>query len=190
MHQVLLHGIGHVQAENFLARGEHRLLADPVLGLGLTVERIATSLGKNLALHRRVGKTDLHVHQETVELRFRQWVGAFLLDGVLRGHDQKQRRQVVGAAAHRHLALGHGFEQRRLHLGRGTVDLVGQHQVVEDRPLLEHEAAGFRAVDLGAGDVRREQIGGELDAMELAFYAFGQFLDRLGLGQTRGAFDQ
>ncbi|MNM46989.1 hypothetical protein D3C81_579470 [compost metagenome] len=61
---------------------------------------------------------------------------------------------------------------------------------MEDRPLLEHEAAGFRAVDFGAGDVGREQVGGELDTMELGFDAFGQFLDGLGLGQARGAFDQ
>jgi len=36
--------------------------------------------------------------------------------------------------ADRHLALGHHLEQRRLHLGRGPVDLVGQHDVGEDRP--------------------------------------------------------
>ncbi|MOA15089.1 hypothetical protein D3C78_1352290 [compost metagenome] len=77
-----------------------------------------------------------------------------------------------------------------MHLGRGAVDLVGQHQVVEDRPLLEHEAGGFRAVDLGAGDVRRQQVGGELDAMEVGLQAGGQILDRLGLGQAGRAFDQ
>lgn len=130
------------------------------------------------------------MHQEAVELGFGQRVGAFLLDRVLRGHDQKQRRQVVGAAAHADLALGHGFEQRRLHLGRCTVDFVGQHQVMEDRPLLEHEAAGFRAVNLRAGDVGREQVGGELDAMELRFDAFCEFFDGFGLGQARCPFDQ
>ncbi|MNH14117.1 hypothetical protein D3C79_737050 [compost metagenome] len=61
---------------------------------------------------------------------------------------------------------------------------------MEDRPLLEHEAAGFRAVDLGAGDVGGEQVGGELDAVELGLDAFGEFFDGLGLGQARGAFDQ
>jgi hypothetical protein len=38
------------------------------------------------------GETDFHVHQEAVELGFGQRVGAFLLDRVLRGHHQKQRR--------------------------------------------------------------------------------------------------
>ena len=31
-----------------------------------------------------------HMHQETVQLGFRQRVGAFLLERVLRGHDQDQ----------------------------------------------------------------------------------------------------
>ncbi|MNO74502.1 hypothetical protein D3C76_655040 [compost metagenome] len=130
------------------------------------------------------------MHQEAVELGFRQRVGAFLLDGVLRGHYQEQRRQFIGTAPDTDLALGHGFEQCRLNLGRGAVDFVRQHQVMEDRALLEHEAAGFRAIDLGTGDVGRQQVGGELDAMELRFDAFCQFLDGLGLGQARSALDQ
>jgi hypothetical protein len=130
------------------------------------------------------------MHQEAVELGFGQWVGAFLLDGVLRGHHQEQWRQFVGAAPDADLALGHGLKQGRLHLGRGPVDFVRQHQVVEDRALLEHEAAGFRAIDLGAGDVGGQQVGGELDAMELRLDAFGQLFDGLGLGQPRRAFDQ
>jgi hypothetical protein len=77
-----------------------------------------------------------------------------------------------------------------LHLGRGTVDFVRQHQVVEDRALLEYEAAGFRAIDFRTGDVGRQQVRGELDTVELGFDAFGEFFDGLGLGQARGAFDQ
>ncbi len=130
------------------------------------------------------------MHQEAVELGFGQGIGAFLLDGVLRGHYQKQRRQLVGAAPDADLALGHGFEQGRLDLGRSTVDLVRQHQVVEDRPLLEHETAGFRTIDLGAGDVGGQQVGGELDTMELCFDPFGKLLDGLGLGQAGSALYQ
>ena len=61
---------------------------------------------------------------------------------------------------------------------------------MEDRPLLEHEAAGFRAIDLGAGDIGRQQVGSELDSMELRFNTFCQLLDGLGLGQAGGALDQ
>nr|GEX69762.1 hypothetical protein [Tanacetum cinerariifolium] len=177
-------------AENFLACSEDSLLANPALRLGFAVECFTTGLLENLAFDGCVRKADLDVHEEAVELGLWQRVGAFLLDRVLCRHHQKQRRQVVSAAPDADLALGHGFQQRRLHLGRRAIDLVRQHQVMEDGALLEHEAAGFGAVDFGAGDVGGQQVGGELDAVELGFDAFGQLFDRLGLGQTGCAFDQ
>ncbi|MCY1375815.1 hypothetical protein D9M69_632580 [compost metagenome] len=61
---------------------------------------------------------------------------------------------------------------------------------MEDRALLEHEAAGFRAVDFRTGDVGGQQVGGELDAVELRFDAFGKFFDGFGLGQARSTLDQ
>ncbi|MNT56664.1 hypothetical protein D3C72_1939820 [compost metagenome] len=61
---------------------------------------------------------------------------------------------------------------------------------MEDRPLLEHEAAVFRTVDLGAGDIGRKQVRGELDAMELRLHTVRQVLDRLGLGQAGRTFHQ
>ena len=44
--------------------------------------------------------------------------------------------------------LLHGLEQGRLRLGRGPVDLVGQHEVGEDRPALELEPAEPPSGDL------------------------------------------
>ena len=64
----------------------------------------------------------------------------------------------------RDLALLHHFEQRRLGLGARTVDLVGEHDVGEDRPGVELEGAGLLVVDRDAGDVARQQVGRELDA--------------------------
>ncbi len=65
-------------------------------------------------------------------------------------------------AAHGHLALTHRFQQRGLHLRRGTVDFVGQQDRMEDRTGYEFEAAFLRAPDLGTGQIGREQIRGEL----------------------------
>ncbi len=61
---------------------------------------------------------------------------------------------------------------------------------MEDRPLLEDEAAGLGAVDLRTGDVGGQQVGSELDAVELGLHAASQLLDRARLGQAGRTFDQ
>ncbi|MCY1409883.1 hypothetical protein D9M71_252420 [compost metagenome] len=133
-----------------------------------------------------------HLHQEAVHLCFGQGVGAFLLDGVLGGDDHEQVRQFVAVAGHGDLPLFHGFEQCCLDLGRGPVDFIGQNQVAEQRPGLELHLV--LAVDLlqhfGTRDVRRQQVGGELDTAHLRVQVPGQRLDRAGLGQARQAFEQ
>ena len=65
-------------------------------------------------------------------------------------------------------ALLHRLEQRRLRLGRGAVDLVGEHDVGEDRARLELETPcaprSSSAMIVRADDVGRHQVGRELDA--------------------------
>ena len=53
------------------------------------------------------------------------------------------------------LALLHHFQQRALHLGRGAVDFVGQHQIGEDRPQHGGEFAALLVVDARAESDRR-----------------------------------
>ncbi|KAG1085500.1 hypothetical protein G6F40_014186 [Rhizopus arrhizus] len=130
------------------------------------------------------------MHQEAIQLCFRQREGAFLLDRVLRGHHQEQRRQRIGVASHGDLAFAHRFQQRRLHLGRRTVDFIGQQDRVEDRAGHELEAAFLRAPDLGAGEVGRQQVRGELHAREVGFQPCCQRADRRGLGQPRRPLHQ
>ena len=78
--------------------------------------------------------------------------------------------RLIDIAAHRAGTLLHGFEQRALRLGRRAVDFVGQQDVAEDRALHERPGAvaggGVFFDDVGAGDVARHQVGGELDALE------------------------
>jgi len=66
-------------------------------------------------------------------------------------------------AAGGHLAFLHGLQECGLGLGRRAVDLVGQEDVGEDRPLLELEAAasalGLFLEDVGAGDIRGIRSG-------------------------------
>ena len=156
-------------------------------------ERFACAFARELqdrGFGRGVRIVDAHVQQETIELRFGQRIGAFLLDRVLRRHDEEQRRQRIRVAADRDLPLAHRFEHRRLHLRRRAVDFVGEDQVVEDRAALELEGRRLRAVDLGAGEVGRQQVRRELHAVEIAFDARGELLDRGGLGEAGRAFDQ
>ena len=52
------------------------------------------------------------------------------------------------------------------------------------------KAALLGAVYLRAGDIARQQVGGELDAVEVALNAVGQALDGAGLGKTGRALHQ
>mgnify|MGYP001578479846 CR=1 FL=1 len=66
----------------------------------------------------------------------------------------------IGALADRDLVLRHRLEQGRLDLGRGAVHLVGEQDVVEERPLTEFELALVVPVDVGADQVRGQQVWG------------------------------
>jgi hypothetical protein len=97
--------------------------------------------------------------------------------------------EILGVPRRRHLSLLHRLKERGLGLGRGPVDLVGQDHIGEDRTLeeLEDPLPGGPVLleDLGPGDVRRHEVGGELDAVELEVQHLGQAADHQGLGQTR-----
>ena len=145
---------------------------------------------KDLQLLVAARVIDHRLHQEAVELGLGQVVGTLLLHRILGGEDHEQLGQGVGALADGDLLLGHGLQQGRLHLGRGAVDLVGQQDVVEERAGAKLELALFVAVDVGADQVRGQQVRGELDAVKVALQGLGQGLDRRGLGQARHALHQ
>ena len=87
----------------------------------------------------------------------------------------------------------HRLQQGRLRLRQAAVDLVGQHQIGKDRPLLEFEraAAGGRFHHHErAQQVRRREVGRELNAAEAKLQNVGQRLDQERLAQPRHAFDE
>jgi hypothetical protein len=90
--------------------------------------------------------------------------------------------------------LLHRLEQRRLRLGRRAVDLVGEDDVGEDRAGREHHLAaaggGVLVDDVGAGDVRRHQVGRELDAVELQVEDAGERRDEQRLREAGDADDE
>src|SRR5258708_32372271 len=111
-------------------------LADLILPSDLT--KIAQWIGileavehLNLGAGGQIPKADPEA--ETVELSLRQWKSAGELHRVLRRQDHEGRVQWVGDAVESDLPLLHRLQQRRLGLGGGTVDLVSQQHVGEDR---------------------------------------------------------
>ena len=79
------------------------------------------------------GVVDDQLEEEAVELGFRQRIGAFLLDRVLRRHHEERLFQLVDGAADGDAVFLHGFQQGRLRFRRGPVDFVGQHDLGEER---------------------------------------------------------
>jgi hypothetical protein len=86
--------------------------------------------------------------------------------------------------------LLHHLEQRGLHLGGRTVDLVGEDEVREHRPELRLEDPLARAVHARADEVGRDEVGRELDPRELAAEHACRRLDRQRLREARNALDQ
>ncbi len=124
---------------------------------------------------------------ETIELGLGQRIGPFHLDRVLRAAEREGFRQGVRRPAQRDLLLLHRLEEGGLGLRGRSVDLVGEDEVAEDRPLPEAEREGPAVLlleDLGPGHVRGHQVGGALDPGEAEPEASRQPLDEARLPET------
>ena len=113
-----------------------------------------------------------------------------MLDRILRGDDHERLRKFVRRVADRDLPLLHRFEQRRLHFRRRAIDLIGQNQVRENRPLPRREDAIGRIEDQRPGDIGRQKVRRELDAMKRRVDSAGQRLDEQRLGKSGNALEQ
>src|SRR5207302_3328342 len=136
------------------------------------------------------GIPDEDLHHEAVDLRLGERVHALGLDRVLRRHDEERVRDLVGLAADRDLALLHHLEERALHLRGRAVDLVCEEQVREDRAERRLEIARALVVDAGADEVSRNEVGRELDPLEVTADRLGDRLDAERLRQARHAFHE
>ena len=70
-----------------------------------------------------------------------------MLHRVLRGNHHERLRERPGVPVDGHLIFIHGFEQRRLRLGSGAVNLVGQQEVGENRSRFKFETFAMRVVN-------------------------------------------
>ena len=194
--QVSIDGGGYGHCGDFAASRENHLLSQGkrrrCVGRGVLCIFLGAQHAQHLGFVCRLGVVEQYLHHKAVHLRLGQRVGAFLLDGVLRGQHHKQWGQRVAVAGDGDLPLFHGFKQGCLHLGRGAVDFVGQDQIAEQWPGLKTDQvlAVNLVQHLRAGDVRWQQVGRELDTAHLRIQVSGQRLDGAGLGQSRQAFEE
>ena len=133
---------------------------------------------------------DVQLEHETIELRFRQLIRAFLFERILRGENKERIGERIGLFADGDLPLLHRFEQRALHFGRRAIDFVGQDQIRKDRAKLGREFAGARIVDERADEIGGQKIGGKLQSLEAGLNAGGQRFDGERFGQAGNAFEQ
>jgi hypothetical protein len=109
---------------------------------------------------------------------------------VLGGDDEEGFGQGARHAVDAHLPLFHRLEQARLGLGRGAVDLVGQQHLGENRAWVEGKTVLLALVHGNAGHVRRQQVAGELDAVEFQAEGQGERMRQRGLADARHVLDQ
>src|SRR5436305_11394062 len=86
-------------------------------------------------------EVDQDFEQEAIELGFWQGIGAFHFERVLCCQDEEWFGKWTCAITYANRALLHAFEQGRLCLWRGTVHLVGKHDVGKNGSWLEAENA-------------------------------------------------
>ena len=163
---VVTDSVLHVdELDRFLQRAQITLVDDLPYGLDRVLIPLRFQDGY-LVLVVRVA--ELQAYEEAVELRFGQREGALVLDRVLGRHHDERFRHAIGHAVHGDLVLLHALEQCGLSFGGCAVDLIGEHDLGHDWPRAVLELLGLLVVDRHAGDVRRQQVGCELNPAERA----------------------
>ena len=89
-----------------------------------------------------------------------------------------------------HLLLLHGLKQCGLGLWRCTVDLVSEEEIAKQWTWFEREFTFLGVVDVGTGDVSREQVRRELNTLEVATQRIGEGVGHQRLGQSGVVFEQ
>jgi len=135
---------------------------------------------------------DIHLQHETVELRFGQRIGAFLLERVLRGHDVKRARQVVGNAANGHLVFLHCLQQRGLRAWAGAVDFIGHEELAEHGAFNKFETTvmSLAAEDFRAENISGHEVGRTLHALVIEAHHGAKRINEFGLAKTRQTHEQ
>ena len=179
-------GDGHrphlpLQRREFLRRGHrfHRLEGDGV-----------PHVREHPGLLLRRGVAQAQPDHEPVQLGGGEAEGTLGLHRVLGSQHGEGGGEGAALPVQGDLPLLHGLQQGGLGAGNGAVELVGQQQVGEHRPVHPAEGAALAVEDVHAHHVGGEQVRGELDPPELAAQGQGQGLDQGGLAHPRQVVQQ
>ena len=158
--------------------------------LQLRDQRAAIGRGKQGAFGIAIRIFQTKAQHEAIQLRIRQWIGARQFHRILRGDDEKRRRQRMRGAIGGNLLFGHRLEQGALGFRRGAVDFVGEYELREQWAWMEFERALLALVHAHADNVRGQEVGRELDALERKIERGGECVRESGLAHAGQILDQ
>jgi len=138
----------------------------------------------------RLHVAERELHREPVHLRFGQRIRAAKLDRVLCRDDEEKLRQVALFAIHTDLALAHRFQQRRPSARGSAVDFVSEQGVREDGAFVEMKLLIALVENGNAQNVRRQQVGRELNAFEARINRTRQRFRQRRLARAGKIFEQ
>src|SRR5262249_23108478 len=119
----------------------------------------------------------------------RKRVGTLHLNRVLGGQHEERFWERIGRALHCYAAFLHRLKQRRLSLGRGAINLVGENDVGEqgssNELKLPVSCCPVFFDYIGSGDIRRHQVRRELNSLEGQIENICNRPDQQRLGQSR-----
>src|SRR5262249_17461015 len=124
-----------------------------------------------------------------IQLRFRQRIGAFELDGVLCGEHGKVFAEWIARAVNGDLAFFHSLQQGGLRTRRGAIDFVDEKKVGEDRTTMQRERAAGEIEYIRAGYIGGHEVRGTLHALEIQTANAREGLDGKRLREARNTFD-
>ena len=189
VHRVVDAIVGDRHASDHLLEGGDPLARNQRRDL-FQVDARGQAVDPPLLVRRRVVDEDLE--QEPVELGLGQGIRALLLDRILGRQHEERVRQTVLVPARGHLPFLHGLQERSLGLRGSSVDLVGEHEVGEERPRHEPQfprpGGPVLVQDLGAGNIAGHEVGRELDPAEFQGQGLCQRVDHERLGQPGHPF--
>jgi len=142
------------------------------------------------ALVGGAGVTHANLDEESIKLRFRQWVRAFEFQRILRSEHGEEIIERMRDAVHRHLALFHALQKRGLSARRHAVDFVGEQELREDRSAMKGKFAGLEREDAGAENVGGHHVRRALNAAKIEGEKTGERFDGHRFGDPGNTFDQ